>query len=61
MNKSNVFAQYCPFTGKDEKWERIETKTEPYGRGGQVTSFFHENCLNYACKIRDTTECPLKK
>lgn len=61
MNRKYEFTRKCSVTGKDEKWERIEMKTKPYGQGGQVTPFIQENCLNYKCALRDTAQCPYKK
>ncbi len=53
--------KYCEKINKKVDWEIQETKTRPYGVGGQVTRFSFENCCEFTCKYRGTTECPYKK
>jgi hypothetical protein len=58
MQTRTTFYLVCQITGNKEEWEKLETKTQPAGRGGQVSSFSHKNCMNFQCKHRGTPSCP---
>ena len=58
---SNKTKKMCVKIGREVEWEIQEMKTQPYGKGGQVTKFTFLNCCEFSCKYQGTSECPYKK